>query len=302
MCTVNRVWTALLLLATVFVAGAVVYVLGHDDKVKDAGTIPNTTAQPSTSPAGNTSGATSGSSASTSGSTGPAQRTIVFLGDDWTLGVGTSSPSRRFADILGPKLNAHVVVVAADGAGYAKIGQPSGLSYVQLAAKVAAYKPYMVVVSGGRNDLTDDPNTLKTDAKTVFATLRADLPAARIVAVAPFWGDSDAPSGMSAVASAVKSGVGGSVRGTYVDVSDPIHGIKTDMSSNQADPNDAGNNAIATALLPYLQAAVTAPIPTAPRVPRRTTTPARAVRARAVRAPVTTASPWQPRDGCPAAW
>jgi lysophospholipase L1-like esterase len=263
---VNRVWTALLLLATVFVAGAVVYVLGHNDKVAQAGTVITSVSSPSGSGSPTGSGtATSGSashSPSPSGSASAgAPRTIVFLGDDWTAGVGTSSPARRFTSILGAALHARVVVVAAAGAGYAKKG-PSTESYVELAPKAVAAKPYMVVVSGGRNDVSDDPDTLKNDAKTVFGELRSGLPTARIVAIAPFYGDSDAPAGMDAVVSAVKSGVGGDVHGTYVDVADPINGNKSDMSSNQADPNDAGNAAIATALLPYLQAAITAPIPT----------------------------------------
>jgi lysophospholipase L1-like esterase len=257
MCSVNRVWTALLLLATVVVAGAVGYVLVHNDKVPQAGQTPGFSApaaNPSGSGAGSGSGSTSKSrSTSTSKSTSPhpSATHITFLGDNWTTGAGVDhNGSKAFPALLGQALNVKETAVGADGAGYAKRG-PDGDSYNELISKVVDTHPDIVVVSGGRNDVSDDVNTLKAAAKDLFASLKTELPDAQLVAVAPFWGDSAHPSDLSKVDDAVKTGVQ-AAGGKYLDLPDPLrnHG---DWMSDAANPGEKGCHAIADALKPELK-------------------------------------------------
>ena len=110
----------------------------------------------------------------------------------------------------------------------------------------------MVVVSGGRNDLsTGHDLTASTDeVDQLFAKLRAGLPHAELMAVAPFWGDSDLPTALQTLGQRVKDAVT-AAHGTYVDIEDPIHG-HSDFMADDADPNDAGHAAIAAALEPKL--------------------------------------------------
>lgn len=262
MCSVNRLWTALLLLAAVVVAGSVGYVLVHNDKVPAAGKTPGYTASAAGVP--NRSGSVSGSSgpsgsAPVSGSgvvttsTSPSGSAVhlAFLGDNWTSGAGVGhDKTKAFPGLVADALHVKVSVFASDGAGYAKKG-PAGKSFLDLVDAVAAAKPTIVIVSGGRNDVSDDPNTLAADAKDLFHQLESKLPDAKLVAIAPFWGDSDHPGDLSKVDDAVKTGVE-SVGGTYLNLSDPLHN-HADWMADAANPNAQGNQAIAEALEPELQ-------------------------------------------------
>lgn len=174
---------------------------------------------------------------------------IAFLGDDYTAGVGASGSGKRFATRLATALNATEKNFGVAGAGYAKAGT-GGKRYADRVDAIAAAKPNMVVVSGGRNDLGDDPATLATAAERLFAALRAKLPTAELVAVAPFWGDSDQPRKLTTIGSAVKTAVQ-KVGGAYLALSDPLYHHPGYMSDG-ADPNDAGYAAIAGALRPLL--------------------------------------------------
>jgi len=102
---VNRVWTALLIALTVAVFGGVVYLLGHDTKVPQAGETPGyaptteATAAPTTTVPTTPKASTSGVAA-TSSSAPPSSTLIAFLGDDYTHGVGSSSSTKTFPALI----------------------------------------------------------------------------------------------------------------------------------------------------------------------------------------------------------
>jgi lysophospholipase L1-like esterase len=106
-------------------------------------------------------------------------------------------------------------------------------------------------VSGGRTDSSDNPSTARDEIDALFAKLHRKLPDAVLVAVAPFWGDSDLPDEMVQLGTAIEDGVT-AVGGTYLDIEDPIHGHPRFMA-DLADPNDDGYAAIAAALAPKLE-------------------------------------------------
>lgn len=174
---------------------------------------------------------------------------IAFLGDDWTSGAGASASSLRFTTLLCAQLNAVERNFGVDGTGYAKTSDKGGTYRSRVDALVAA-NPQVVIVSGGRNDQSDDGATAADAAKALFAKLHAKLPDAVLIGVAPFWGDSDLPPEMVALATAVDKGVT-DAGGTYVDITDPIHGHPNFMADD-ADPNDKGYAAIAAALAPQI--------------------------------------------------
>jgi acyl-CoA thioesterase-1 len=241
----------LLLLATVVVVGSVGYVLVHDDKVPHAGTTPGFTA-PAPKPTGSTTSGSAAATTSTSSSTSasktsdPATAHITFLGDNWTTGLGVKHDAKKaFPGMLSTELKVKDSVVGEDGAGYAKHGS-NGDAYGDLIDKVVASKPTIVVVSGGRNDVSDDVNTLNSAAKDLFAMLKSKLPNAQLVAVAPFWGDSDHPTDLSKVDDAVKAGVE-AAGGKYLAIDDPLHN-HSDWMADDANPGEKGNKAIAEAL------------------------------------------------------
>lgn len=253
----NRVWTALLLLATVVVAGAVGFVLVHNDPVPRAGQTPGYSASPlspsstdSKSPQASASGSGGASTTATTKKARSALR-IAFLGDNWTNGAGVGHKAEKsFPALVAKGLHVKDTVAASDGAGYAKHG-PDGKAYGDLVSKIVAAKPDIVVVTGGRNDVSDDQATLTSDAKDLFAALKSQLPAAKLVAVAPFWGDSDQPSDLAKVDAAVKAGVQ-AAGGTYLDLADPLHN-HSDWMADSANPDEHGEKAIAEALRSQLE-------------------------------------------------
>ncbi len=255
MSDVNRVLTILLLAASVLVAGAVVYVLVHDSPVPQAGETPGFTVSPIDAvPSGTESATGSGapsSGLSPTGSQSPpaSTATIAFIGDDWTLGAGVDK-SKRFTNLLAAQLGVQLVVAARDGAGYAKPSPASGDTYRDLVDAVVAKNPDIVVVSGGRNDVSDDAATLQSATKALFARLADKLPQAKLVAVAPFWGDSAHPADLTAVDKAVQTAVE-AAGGTYLALTDPLRG-HSEWMADAADPNEKGYVAIASALAPEL--------------------------------------------------
>ena len=86
-------------------------------------------------------------------------------------------------------LHLDATTVAETGAGYVQHGV-DGDSYAALVDKVVAADPAVVVISGGRNDVGFSAGRVAMAAKQLFATLHTRLPDARLVAVAPWWGDS----------------------------------------------------------------------------------------------------------------
>ena len=246
--SVGRTGNVVLAVLAVAEIGAAVYVVRNNNASNSAAAPPppvrTTTTTTTSSPAASPSLGIEGTSASQA-----AAPVIAFLGDDWTAGTGASAKATRFSTVVCAQLGAREKNFGVDGTGYAKSSADGGPYETRIAAIVAAH-PQVVVVSGGRNDKVDAPATAAEHARALFATLHTKLPSALLIAVAPFWGDSDLPPEMIALGVAVKQGVT-AAGGTYLDLPDPIHGHPSFMA-DAADPNDQGYAAIAAALEPLL--------------------------------------------------
>ena len=144
------------------------------------------------------------------------------------------------------------MIVGENGAGYAKPSKDDE-TYGSLVGKVVNAHPDLVIVSGGRNDVNDDPNTLRAATNSLFKNLRTRLPSAQIVARRAVVGRQQPhPTALATVDAAVKAGVE-SVDGTYLDVADPLAHHPRWMAS-EADPNDRGYAAIARKVGPAIDA------------------------------------------------
>jgi lysophospholipase L1-like esterase len=242
MCLVQRVWTVLLLLCTAVVAVGVVYVVRQHDDIPQAGV-----ALGYSEPAG----AASHDPTQQSPSTSAAPLKVVFLGDDYTTGAGASAPKAGWTAQVATALKLDATTVGEAGAGYAQTGVDD-TAYQALVDKAVAAHPDVVVVSGGRNDVDIPAARLRGAARQLFATLHTRLPDARLIAIAPWWGDSKHPSKLTKVDVAVQAGVE-AAGGTYLNVADALVD-HPDWMADQADPNDRGYRAIATSLVAPLQA------------------------------------------------
>ncbi len=250
----NRAANIALAVLAVLVVGAAVYVIANNKAPESqrqpaaAGSHSSTTSQQTPSVT-ITDGPSSLGIDPTSVGMGGSAPTIAFLGDDWTAGIGASAKAKRFTTLVCTQLQVIERNFGLNGAGYAKAGT-SGGDYRSQVAKIVAAEPTIVVVSGGRNDYSDDAATTAAAAHAMFANLRTKLPDAKLVAIAPFWGDSDLPPEMVALSNAVRKAVT-DAGGTYVDITDPVHGHPNYMADD-ADPNNQGYAAIAAALEPKL--------------------------------------------------
>jgi lysophospholipase L1-like esterase len=210
-------------------------VIGKNDPIKDAGSTPTLAIRQLTGTP----------TASSSGTT--AHVVVAFLGDDYTKGVGASAPGKRFTTLIAGSLKLTERNFGVDGSGYARRGY-GGKIYANSVDRLVMSNPSAVVVSGGRNDVTDDSSTFAAAAHALFAELHKKLPHASLIAIAPLWGDSDHPAELAGLAAVIESAVQ-DAGGTYVDLPDPLHNRPNDMADD-ADPNDAGYAAIAAALRP----------------------------------------------------
>jgi acyl-CoA thioesterase I len=237
----QRVTAVAAVVAFAMALAVAVYVYRGNDQVAGAGQTPGFRAAPLTrAPLGSAAAPVSGQT-----SDAAAAVSVVFLGDDYTAGAGASSDSDAWARRVAKRLGVQATLIGASGAGYAKRGA-DGDSYQSLVGQVVAARPDVVVVSGGRNDVTDNLSTLRDDARTVFSTLHDQVPDAALLALAPWWGDSPHPSKLAPVDGAVRSGVE-AARGTYLDIADPLAG-HPEWMADEADPNDRGHLAIADAV------------------------------------------------------
>jgi lysophospholipase L1-like esterase len=244
---VRKVSLALLLLLTCAVGAGVVYLVEHDVPIRNAGTTPTDTffPPPPTRPessAPTTDLPSTGAPSSGATTSPPSATKITFLGDDYTAGVGANPQSKSWTQLVGKQLHVEVTVVGESGAGYAK-KSGDGKMYSSLVDKVVASTPDLVVVSGGRNDVGDASSTLHAAAHALFASLHQKLPNARLLAIAPWWGDSPHPAPLNTVDQAVRSGVR-AAGGKYVNKPDPLGGHPGFMK-DAADPNNKGYRAIA---------------------------------------------------------
>jgi lysophospholipase L1-like esterase len=246
---VGRTGNIALAVLAVLELAAAGYVVGHNDTPKTGAASAAAVGQPTGGSSTSQTRPSRGIDATSATRDGTGAVVVAFLGDDWTAGTGASGKGKRFTTQLSRQFDVQERNFGVDGTGYAKSSDSGGPYASRLAAVVAA-QPQVVVVSGGRNDRSDDAATVAERAHRLFATLRARLPDAVLIAVAPFWGDSELPPELVALGDAVRQAVT-DAGGNYLDVPDPIHGHPAYMA-DAGDPNDVGYRTIAAALEPQL--------------------------------------------------
>ncbi len=122
------------------------------------------------------------------------------------------------------------------------------MPYTSRVAAVAAAKPSIVIVAGGRYDIqsSNGPTQIKAGVTATFTALRAALPNATIIAENPLWSATAPPAPLALIAADVQQAVA-AVGGRYLYIGQPLIGAPADLAANRADPNDAGYAALAQA-------------------------------------------------------
>jgi hypothetical protein len=197
-------------------------------------------------------------SATVSATTSPSARAasssavhpvVAFLGDQYIGGDGATTKATRWTTIVSADLGWTERNFAFGDTGYSTAGKLKGATtYAARVAAVVAAKPSIVVVAGGRYDIqsTNGPTQIKAGVTATFTALRAALPNATIIAENPLWSSTQPPAALALIAADVQQGVA-AVGGRYLYIGQPLIGAPADLSSNPADPNDAGYALLAKA-------------------------------------------------------
>jgi acyl-CoA thioesterase I len=206
-----------------------------------------------------------GRAAAASGASASAAppKPVLFLGDSYSAGAGASTRAMRWTTLVAKSQHWLEDNRAFGGTGYVTAlsgaeaqrgcGQPSCPSYEQAIPRGSSAKPVLIVVSGGRNDLSSLGPDYAAAVARFFADLHAAFPDAGIAATSPRWDDGPAPATLADAGQAVLEGVE-SVGGSYLDIGQPLAGHPDLVASDGVHPNDAGHAAIAQAV----EAAMTA--------------------------------------------
>lgn len=189
-------------------------------------------------------------------SSAPKPLTVAFIGDSYTAGAGATDPSHGWAATLARTQGWDMTNLARGGTGYlsavtgnAKVacGLDYCPAYPEMVKDAAAANPAIVLVAGGRNDVTRDPDQEAAAVRAFYTQLRAALPNAKIVAVSPVWDATAPPPALGAIAADVKSAVV-TVGGTYLDIGQPLQGRPDLISKDGVHPDDDGHAALARAV------------------------------------------------------
>ena len=179
----------------------------------------------------------------------PARPVVAFLGDGYIGGDGATSRALRWTTLVSADFGWTEKNFAYGGTGYSTGGkQPGGTPYTARVATLAAARPSIVIVAGGRYDIqsSNGPTQINAGVTATFTALRAALPNATIIAENPLWSSTKPPVTLALVTADVQAAVA-AVGGRYLDIGQPLVGAPTDVASNRALPNDAGYAALAKA-------------------------------------------------------
>jgi lysophospholipase L1-like esterase len=166
-----------------------------------------------------------------------------------------SNDNQRWSTIVAREAGWVEQNVALGGTGYVTTG-PSGKcgqAYCSPYGKAAAvarsqYRPTLIIVSGGRNDVATSGRVAKPGvqnrAKALFEQLRRDFPNTPIYVTSPIWDNRTPPPGLREVRREVQTAAA-SVGVKYLDIGDPLRGHSDRISADGIHPNVAGHDAIA---------------------------------------------------------
>jgi hypothetical protein len=207
------------------------------------------TSAPRPSPTVSARASATSSPSARAASSSPAHPVVAFLGDQYIGGDGATSPTLRWTSLVAANLGWTERNFAFGDTGYSTGGKVKGGNpYTSRIPAIAAAKPSIVIVAGGRYDIqsSNGPTQIKAGVTATFTALRAALPNATIIAENPLWSASSPPPALALIAADVQQAVA-AVGGRYLYIGQPLIGTPGVLASNPADPNDAGYTALAKA-------------------------------------------------------
>jgi lysophospholipase L1-like esterase len=164
---------------------------------------------------------------------------VAFYGDSYTLGTGASDPALRWSSRISADRGWIEFNPSVNGLGFVN---NRGVG-VDLPSVIVAQSPDIVVVTMGLNDNFSYDRVgvgIREQIEADFAFLRAELPAARIVAVEPFWYTDTRPESVAVIIGWVRDAAERIDADWISGASRWIEGHPEWMAPDGLHPNDAG--------------------------------------------------------------
>ncbi len=189
---------------------------------------------------------------------------LVVLGDSYAAGAGASNPRKRWVNLLAASTGWSITNLAQGGTGFVKAydtggevacGRATCPSFGGMAerAKRDGLDPDVILVSGGRNDLSEPSRDEEEAVGSLFAYLEEAFPRARVLATNPLWDFTSPPEQLNELRSVVKDEVG---QDNFLDIGQPLRGRPDLVADDDVHPSDNGHLAIADAIEASLNTAL----------------------------------------------
>ncbi|MGO3648616.1 SGNH/GDSL hydrolase family protein [Agrococcus casei] len=175
--------------------------------------------------------------------------TVAFLGDSYTTGAGSSAEDQRWTSLVAESAGWSESNFGWGGTGYVAAPFIEGeqrLAYGDRVADIVEQSPDVIIISGGRNDVGQDPALVRQEALELFTQLTEQLPETSVLVLSPWWDASEPPFEFSQIVESIRSAAE-EANVSYIDTGLPL----TDPALIAADgvhPNDDGYAAIAEAV------------------------------------------------------
>jgi lysophospholipase L1-like esterase len=166
---------------------------------------------------------------------------VAFYGDSYTLGVGATSPAKRWSTIICARRGWLEFNPSVDGLGFVR--NRGNFGEGDLPSQVVADHPDIVFVTMGLNDnfgFADEAERIRVQISTDLEYLRLALPMARFIVVEPFWYTDDRPDSLSVITGWIKAAAEFIDADYVVGASHWIEHHPEWMAADGLHPNDNG--------------------------------------------------------------
>jgi len=152
---------------------------------------------------------------------GPRVPTLAVAGASFTAGIGSGHTGDSWAVLLARMLRWDAVVYGDPGAGYVRagLGRQGPVAAEIGRIGLRALSPALVIVQAGHDDVGVPPGLERRRAEQAVASIRAQVPQARIVLLTVFTGRSRSPAAYRTDRAIV---AGGTAADRQVIIIDPL--------------------------------------------------------------------------------
>lgn len=175
---------------------------------------------------------------------------MAFLGDSWTVGVGSSTGANGYAPRTAERLGWESLNFGVAGSGYTRPGPYRSL-FSQRVAKVVAARPDVIVVEGSLNDRDSSPAAVTDAAYRTLHALHAET-TARIIVLGACYNPGTPTATINWINRSV-SVAAGRVGVPFVDPTGWLSPKDPSVWWNSLHPNDKGHQLVADHLAPVLR-------------------------------------------------